>query len=63
MMLQYLHSKDKMPMREFKNNVNGGFAHNLTESVYALLGIDGFEAEIDRGFDRSPHNVERQPLN
>ena len=36
MMQQYMM---KLPIRQFSNNMNVGFSHNLTESVYAFLGI------------------------
>ena len=64
MMLQYLQSRDKHPLREFKNTVGVcGFGHNLTESTYALLGIDGFEVQVDKSFSGENQNIERQPLN
>jgi hypothetical protein len=43
MMLQYLM---KIPMREFYNTCNNGLFHNFTESLFALLGASGFEAEL-----------------
>lgn len=36
----------KIPMRQFQNNVNNGFSHNLKEVIYSGFGIKATEQEM-----------------
>lgn len=53
-MLQYMMS---IPQREFLNPCATGLLHNLTEDIYATLGIHASEAQLYSNF---PDNDERE---